>query len=133
MRGQLCNVYINDAHSSSYTHSLVLGHSSLSSCRESTRDLRMLGHLVFTKDPEGVGIIYERISSFRVNFVNYLLIFMEINHEAFLLKVNVVLVALLHEATGVAKLSMDQNRVWENLHHQVGVSSIIVCYHVLGG
>lgn len=58
---------------------------------------------------------------------------MEINHEAFLLKVNVVLVALLHEATGVAKLSMDQNRVWENLHHQVGVSSIIVCYHVLGG
>jgi hypothetical protein len=93
----------------------------------------MLGHLVFTKDPEGVGIIYERISSFRVNFVNYLLIFMEINHEAFLLKVNVVLVALLHEATGVAKLSMDQNRVWENLHHQVGVSSIIVCYHVLGG
>jgi hypothetical protein len=58
---------------------------------------------------------------------------MEINGEAFLLKVDVVLVALLHEATGVAKVSMDQNRVWGNLHHQVGVSSIIVCYRVLGG
>lgn len=32
---------------------VVLEHSSWSSCRESTRDLRMLGHLVFTKDPEG--------------------------------------------------------------------------------